>query len=146
MRGRADSGWCVRRIVTKCNSVAARSFRFDARRKWAAMSMVSLFRRPAQVFVLSLSLTACSTDDLSPPARIDSSARVSAIQPVRDQARGRRETAYPSAETPVGTFSENSDGAVPVDPRMQTSERLPMVDSIRLRVTDFLAGSTPVIR
>jgi hypothetical protein len=94
-----------------------------------SMAYVSLFRRPALVFVLSLSLAACSTDDLSPPARIDSSARVSAIEPVRDYGRGRRETAYPSAETPVGTFSENSDGAVPVDPRMQTSERLPMIDS-----------------
>jgi len=93
------------------------------------MAYVSLFRRPAHVFVLSLSLTACSTDDLSPPARIDSSARVSAIEPVRDHARVRRETAYPSAETPVSTFSENSDGAVPADPRMQTSERLPMIDS-----------------
>ncbi|CAN7470858.1 extensin-like domain-containing protein [Pararhizobium sp. LjRoot238] len=93
------------------------------------MAYVSLFRRPAHVFVLSLSLTACSTDDLSPPARIDSSARVSAIEPVRDRGRGMRENAYPSAETPVSTFSENSDGAVPADPRMQTSERLPMIDS-----------------
>lgn len=91
------------------------------------MSMVSLFRRPAHVFVLSLSLTACSTDDLSPPARIDSSARVSAIEPIRDRGRRMRENAYPSAE--VSTFSENSDGAVPVDPRMQTSGRLPMIDS-----------------
>lgn len=94
-----------------------------------SMAYVSLFRRPAHVFVLSLSLTACSTDDLSPPARIDSSARVSAIEPVRDRGRGMRENAYPSAETPVSTFSENSDGAVPADPRMQTSERLPMIDS-----------------
>ncbi len=91
------------------------------------MSMVSLFRRPAHVLVLSLLLTACSTDDLSPPARIDSSTRVSAIEPVRE--RRMRENAYPSAETPVGTFSENSDGAVPADPRMQTSGRLPMIDS-----------------
>ncbi|CAN7353510.1 extensin family protein [Pararhizobium sp. LjRoot235] len=90
------------------------------------MSMVSLFRRPAHVLVLSLSLTACSTDDLSPPARIDSSTRVSAIEPVRE--RRMRENAYPSAETPVSTFSENSDGAVPADPRMQTSGRLPMID------------------
>jgi len=94
-----------------------------------SMAYVSLFRRPAHVFVLSLSLTACSTDDLSPPARIDSSARVSAIEPVRDRGRGMRENAYPSAETPVSTFSENSDAAVPADPRMQTSERLPMIDS-----------------
>ncbi len=91
------------------------------------MSMVSLFRRPAHVLVLSLLLTACSTDDLSPPARINSSTRVSAIEPVRE--RRMRENAYPSAETPVGTFSENSDGAVPADPRMQTSGRLPMIDS-----------------
>ncbi|MEK1933270.1 MAG: extensin family protein [Pararhizobium sp.] len=91
------------------------------------MSMVSLFQRPAHVLVLSLSLTACSTDDLSPPARIDSSARVSAIEPVRDRGRRMRENAYPSAE--VSTFSENSDGAVPVDPRVQTSGRLPMIDS-----------------
>ncbi|MBP1857124.1 extensin-like domain-containing protein [Rhizobium herbae] len=92
------------------------------------MAYVSLFRRPAMVFVLSLSLAACSTDDLSPPARIDSSARVSAIEPARDHRRIARENAYPSTETPVGTFSENSDDAVPVDPRMQ-AERLPMIDS-----------------
>jgi hypothetical protein len=104
-----------------------------------SMAYVSLFRRPALVFVLSLSLAACSTDDLSPPSRIDSSARVSAIEPVRDHGRGRREAAYPSAETPVGTFSENAGSenagwqnagdAVPVDPRLQTGERLPMIDS-----------------
>ena len=91
------------------------------------MSMVSLFPRPAHVLVLSLLLTACSTDDLSPPARIDSSTRVSAIESVRE--RRMRENAYPSAETPVSTFSENSDGAVPADPRMHTSGRLPMIDS-----------------
>lgn len=92
------------------------------------MAYVSLFRRPVLVFALSLSLATCSTDDLSPPGRIDSSARVSAIEPARDHRRVARENAYPSADTPVSTFSENSDDAVPVDPRQQTA-RLPMIDS-----------------
>lgn len=99
------------------------------------MAYVSLFRRPAAVFVLSVSLAACSTDDLSPPGRIDSSARVSAIEPVSRHARGSRENPYPAAATPVSTFSENSDpensgDAIPADPRLQaTRERLPMIDS-----------------
>jgi hypothetical protein len=94
------------------------------------MAYVSPFRRPVAVFVLSLSLAACSTDDLSPPGRIDSSARVGAIEPVNRHARGSRENPYPAADTPVSTFSENSDGAVNADPRLQASgQRLPMIDS-----------------
>jgi hypothetical protein len=94
------------------------------------MAYVSLFRRPVAVFVLSLSLAACSTDDLTPPGRIDQSARVSAIEPVNRHARGSRENPYPAANTPVSTFSENSDDAVPADPRLQaSSQRLPMIDS-----------------
>ncbi|MCV9960677.1 extensin family protein [Pararhizobium sp. BT-229] len=88
------------------------------------MAYVSHFRRPALVFVLSLSLAACSTDDLTPSARIDSSSRVSAIEPARHAGRGGQDIAYPSADTPVSTFSENS-----ADPRLQAQGRLPMIDS-----------------
>ncbi|OBZ93792.1 extensin [Pararhizobium polonicum] len=97
------------------------------------MAYVSLFRRPALVFVLALALAACSTDDLSPPARIDSATRVSAIEPSRPHRRVARENAYPAAAMPVGTFSENSGSensgnAVAADPRRQAA-RLPMIDS-----------------
>jgi hypothetical protein len=94
------------------------------------MAYVSLFRRPAAVFLLSLSLTACSTDDLTPPGRIDQSARVSAIEPVNRHARGSRENPYPAANTPLSTFSENSDDTVPADPSLQaSSQRLPRVST-----------------
>lgn len=93
------------------------------------MAYVSLFRRPVLAVALSLSIAGCSTDDLSPSARIDSSSRVSAIPPVRE-GRVRRETAYPAQGTPVAAVSENSDDTLAVDTRMQaTSQRLPMIDS-----------------
>ncbi|WP_438747886.1 extensin-like domain-containing protein [Pararhizobium sp. O133] len=91
------------------------------------MAYVSLFPRLTLTCLLSLAIAGCSTDDLSPSARIDSSARVSAIPPVRE-GRVPRETAYPVQEAPVATFSENSDDAVPVDSRA-TGQRLPMIDS-----------------
>lgn len=107
------------------------------------MAYVSLFRRPVAVFLLSLSLTTCSTDDLTPPGRVDSSARVSAIKPVNGHARGSRENPYPAAQTPVATFSENSDDAVPADPGMQGgNRRLPMIDSEPTQQP--LAGGQPM--
>ena len=107
------------------------------------MAYVSLFRRPVAVFLLSLSLTTCSTDDLTPPGRVDSSARVSAIKPVNGHARGSRENPYPAAQTPVATFSENSDDAVPADPGLQgASRRLPMIDSEPTQQP--LAGGQPM--
>jgi hypothetical protein len=107
------------------------------------MAYVSLFRRPVAVFLLSLSLTTCSTDDLTPPGRVDSSARVSAIKPVNGHARGSRENPYPAAQTPVATFSENSDDAVPADPGLQGgSRRLPMIDNEPTQQP--LAGGQPM--
>ncbi|KQY20819.1 extensin family protein [Rhizobium sp. Root483D2] len=107
------------------------------------MAYVSLFRRPVAVFLLSLSLTTCSTDDLTPPGRVDSSARVSAIKPVNGHARGSRENPYPAAQTPVATFSENSDDAVPADPGLQGgNRRLPMIDSEPTQQP--LAGGQPM--
>ena len=107
------------------------------------MAYVSLFRRPVAVFLLSLSLTTCSTDDLTPPGRVDSSARVSAIKSVNGHARGSRENPYPAAQTPVATFSENSDDAVPADPGLQgASRRLPMIDSEPTQQP--LAGGQPM--
>jgi hypothetical protein len=109
------------------------------------MAYVSLFRRPVAVFALSLSLAACSTDDLTPPGRIDSSARVSAIEPVNRHARGSRENPYPAANTPVSTFSENSDDAVPADPRLQASnQRLPMIDSEPTQQPLAVASAQPM--
>ncbi|KQS98092.1 MULTISPECIES: extensin family protein [unclassified Rhizobium] len=94
------------------------------------MAYVSLFRRPALAAVLSLSIAGCSTDDLSPSARIDSSSRVSAIPQVRGEGRAQREIAYPSQDMPVAAASENSGDALPVNTHMQaTSQRLPMIDS-----------------
>ena len=107
------------------------------------MAYVSLFRRPVAVLLLSISLATCSTDDLTPPGRVDSSARVSAIKPVNGHARGSRENPYPAAQTPVATFSENSDDAVPADPGLQgASRRLPMIDSEPTQQS--IAGGQPM--
>jgi len=107
------------------------------------MAYVSLFRRPVAVLLLSISLTTCSTDDLTPPGRVDSSARVSAIKPVNGHARGSRENPYPAAQTPVATFSENSDDEVPADPGLQGgTRRLPMIDSEPTQQP--LAGGQPM--
>ncbi|WEX86874.1 extensin family protein [Sinorhizobium garamanticum] len=91
------------------------------------MAYVSLLHRPLIAMVLSASLVACTTDVLAPSARVDSGARVSAIVPVRTDARPRQEmaAAYPSGE-PIAASSGN---VVTANPGMLTGGDLPMIDS-----------------
>ncbi|WP_331374531.1 extensin-like domain-containing protein [Sinorhizobium chiapasense] len=91
------------------------------------MACVSLLHRPLTALVLSASLVACTTDVLAPSARIDGSARVSAIEPMRSTARSRQEmaAAYPSGE-PVAVSSGN---VVPASPDAQADRDLAMIDS-----------------
>ncbi|WP_026622126.1 extensin family protein [Ensifer sp. WSM1721] len=86
------------------------------------MAYVSLLHRPLTALLLSIPLVACTTDVLSPPARIDSGSRVGAIRsaPVADPER--EVAAYPSAE-PVAVLSETSAASAP-----EQSNRLPMID------------------
>ncbi|PDT42885.1 MULTISPECIES: extensin family protein [Sinorhizobium] len=87
------------------------------------MAYVSLLHRPLTALLLSLPLVACSTDVLSPPARIDEASRVGAIRPSRVIAHPERQAAaYPSPE-PVSTFSDRSAGVA------KPQGRLPMIDS-----------------
>jgi hypothetical protein len=73
--------------------------------------------------MLSIPLVACTTDVLSPPARIDSGSRVGAIRPTPVANPAREVAAYPSAE-PVAVVSETSVASAP-----EQSNRLPMIDS-----------------
>ncbi len=87
------------------------------------MAYVSLLHRPLTALLLSIPLVACSTDALSPPARIDGASRVGAIRPSRVIANPEQEAAaYPSAE-PVSTFSNGTADAA------ETQGSLPMIDS-----------------
>ena len=106
------------------------------------MAYVSPFHRPALFLALglsvSLTLTACSTDVLSPPARIDSSMRVGAVEPVEPM----REAAYPATETPMSTFSDSPENAGPVD--AASGQRLPMIDSEAAPAVES-AGGQPLV-
>jgi len=76
--------------------------------------------------LLSIPLVACSTDVLSPPARIDDASRVGAIRPSRVVANPEREAAAYPSEEPVSTFSDRTAGAA------EPQGSLPMIDSQRL--------------
>ncbi len=91
------------------------------------MAYVFLLHRPFAALLLSASLVACTTDVLSPPARIDSASRVGAIRPSRVLPNPEQEltAAYPAK--PVPGFSEAPDAGMPVDPAEQGA--LPMIDS-----------------
>ncbi|ODR91506.1 extensin family protein [Sinorhizobium alkalisoli] len=91
------------------------------------MAYVSLLHRPLAALLLSASLVACTTDVLSPSARIDSASRVGAIRSSRVPANPEQEltAAYPAK--PVPSFSGTSDAAMEADPGGQG--RLPMIDS-----------------
>ncbi|KQY26817.1 extensin [Rhizobium sp. Root482] len=109
------------------------------------MAYVSPFHRSARALTLSLSisllLAACSTDVLSPPARIDTSMRVSSVQPVR-------QAAYPAVETPMGDFTDAPENAMPVETGdMASGQRLPMIDSAAagVQVAVANAGSQPLV-
>jgi hypothetical protein len=105
------------------------------------MAYVSLLHRPLTALLLSVSLVACTTDVLSPSARIDGASRVGAIRPSRVVARPEQEVAaaYPAGE-PVSTFPATTDAAVPVEPIAQGQRRLPMIDS------EPMMGETQVAR
>src|SRR5690606_18430554 len=83
----------------------------------------------------SLVLTACSTDVLSPPARVDSSLRVSAVEPVR-------EAAYPANEAPMSTFSDSAESVAPDG--AASGQRLPMIDSEEAPIVEN-AGGQPLV-
>ncbi|OHV78120.1 extensin family protein [Ensifer sp. LCM 4579] len=91
------------------------------------MACVSLLHRPLAALLLSASLVACTTDVLSPPARIDSASRVGAIRPSRVPPDPEQEltAAYPAK--PVPSFSGTADAAMEADPAGQGS--LPMTGS-----------------
>ncbi|WP_275783038.1 extensin-like domain-containing protein [Pararhizobium gei] len=72
------------------------------------------FTRQVLVLALSLPLAACSTDDLSPSARMEPTARVRAVAPVRQ---------------PVETAADTEMDTGPVEPVRQAEKRLPMIDS-----------------
>ncbi|ASY69178.1 extensin-like domain-containing protein [Sinorhizobium fredii] len=87
------------------------------------MAYVSLLHRPLTALLLSIPLVACSTDVLSPPARIDAASRVGAIRPSRVVANPQQQAAAYPSEEPVSTFSDRTAGAA--DPQGS----LPMIDS-----------------
>ncbi|MEZ0004525.1 extensin-like domain-containing protein [Sinorhizobium fredii] len=87
------------------------------------MAYVSLLHRPLAALLLSIPLVACSTDVLSPPARIDAASRVGAIRPSRVVANPQQQAAAYPSEEPVSTFSDRTAGAA--DPQGS----LPMIDS-----------------
>ncbi|WP_081158196.1 extensin family protein [Ensifer aridi] len=87
------------------------------------MAYVSLLHRPLTALLLSIPLVACTTDVLSPPARIDSGSRVGAIRPTPVADPEREVAAYPSAE-PVAVVSDTSAASAP-----EQLNRLPMIDS-----------------
>jgi hypothetical protein len=105
------------------------------------MAYLFSVRRPIGIAILSLSLSTCSTDGLAPSARIDDTSSVGAIEPVRDVQNRDRQQAYPVNEGPVSTFSDNAEGAVPLDAGpvdanagmmeqpVAEQRRLPMIDS-----------------
>lgn len=84
------------------------------------MAYVSLLHRPLTALLLSIPLVACTTDALSPPARIDSSARVGAIRPAAMAEPEQEVAAYPSAEpvaavaAPAGASASAGAGRLPV--------------------------------
>ncbi|WEX76013.1 extensin family protein [Sinorhizobium numidicum] len=93
------------------------------------MAYVSLLHRPLTALLLSIPLVACTTDVLSPPARVDGSSRVGAIRaaPVIADPEQEVAAAYPSGE-PVSTFRGNT-GTAPAGIPMQGERKLPMIDS-----------------
>lgn len=102
------------------------------------MGYVSSLQRPLTAFVLSISLVACTTDDLTPSARIDSGERVGAIGPVPVDAVPEQEVAaYPSGE-PVSTFGGGR--TAPAASHQPSRRALPMIDSEEAT----LSGAQPV--
>jgi hypothetical protein len=92
------------------------------------MAYVSSLHRPLAALALSLSLVACTTDVLTPSARIDGGERVGAIRPVPVDAVPEQEVAaYPSGE-PVSTFSNSGGTTMPASTHQQR-RALPMIDS-----------------
>ena len=93
------------------------------------MAYVSSLHRPLAALALSLSLVACTTDVLTPSARIDGGERVGAIRPVPVDAVPEQEVAaYPSGE-PVSTFSNSGGTTMPASTHQQKRRALPMIDS-----------------
>lgn len=103
------------------------------------MAFVASLHRPLTVLLLSISLVACTTDDLTPSARIESGEPVGSIRPTPVDAAPEREVAaYPSGE-PVSTFSSSSR-SVPAATQQPGRRALPMIDSEEAA----LSGAQPV--
>ncbi|RDL51455.1 hypothetical protein BLJAPNOD_02589 [Ensifer sp. M14] len=102
------------------------------------MVYVPSLHRPLTAFLLSISLVACTTDVLTPSARIEGGERVGSIRPVPVDAVPEQEVAaYPSGE-PVSTFSTGGGTAMPAVTHQQTRRALPMIDS-----EEALSGAQP---
>jgi len=69
------------------------------------MAYFSFLRRSVVPLLLSTTLAACTADSLVPPAAVDSSTRVGAIQPRRTVTTAAPQYAYPAGMTPVRSAS-----------------------------------------
>ncbi|WP_075288977.1 extensin family protein [Pararhizobium arenae] len=78
------------------------------------MACGSLLRRSVAMLLISASLSTCTTDALEPSARIDTSASVGAIRPLRGEPVS---AAYPAQDMPMTAASA------------QQAQTLPMIDS-----------------
>jgi hypothetical protein len=98
------------------------------RRSGYRMAFISLPRRPVALLMISTVLTACSAEGLVPPASIDGTTRVGAIQPSREPAR----QAYPAnGVASAGSAMHMNDGTYREPQLMSapTQQPLPRIDS-----------------
>lgn len=92
------------------------------------MAYISLPRRPVvALLMISTILTACSAEGLVPPATVDGTTRVGAIQPVREPVR----QAYAANGSPASSSMHMNDGTYREPQLMSapTQQPLPRIDS-----------------
>jgi hypothetical protein len=95
------------------------------------MAFISLPRRPVALLMISTVLTACSAEGLVPPASIDGTTRVGAIQPERQPLR-RAYSGNSAVQASDGAFSEPELMSAPVQqplPRIDSDEAMGMPSS-----------------